>query len=162
MGGPLGHRDVGACFYPARLPHSPTRNDNGEDGGATKDSLYTLIDYLDPMATRHVHEAHLRNLRKSCRRRVRQDRAGLPRRRNRLHGRYPLDPQAARNISKGKRLRLETLHPPDLRRQNDARGATRQGRLLGRVERHVPRQFLQATARLVQRAEHGIHGPPEP
>jgi hypothetical protein len=30
---------------------SPTRNDNGDDGGATKDSLYTLIDYLDPVAT---------------------------------------------------------------------------------------------------------------
>jgi uncharacterized membrane protein YgcG len=30
---------------------SPTRNDNGVDGGATKDSLYTLIDYLDPVAT---------------------------------------------------------------------------------------------------------------
>jgi len=31
---------------------SPTRNDNGDDGGATKDTLYTLIDYLDPVATR--------------------------------------------------------------------------------------------------------------
>jgi hypothetical protein len=30
---------------------SPTRNDAGEDSGATKDSLYTLIDYLDPKAT---------------------------------------------------------------------------------------------------------------
>ena len=30
---------------------SPTRNDNGIDGGATKDSLYTLIDFLDPAAT---------------------------------------------------------------------------------------------------------------
>ena len=30
---------------------SPTRNDNGEDAGATKDSLYTLIDFLDPKAT---------------------------------------------------------------------------------------------------------------
>ena len=30
---------------------SPTRNDNGDDGGATKDSLFTLIDYLDPVAT---------------------------------------------------------------------------------------------------------------
>jgi hypothetical protein len=30
---------------------SPTRNDNGEDGGVTKDTLYTLIDYLDPKAT---------------------------------------------------------------------------------------------------------------
>jgi hypothetical protein len=30
---------------------SPTRNDNGEDAGATKDSLYTVIDFLDPNAT---------------------------------------------------------------------------------------------------------------
>ena len=30
---------------------SPTRNDNGIDGGATKDSLYSLIDFLDPVAT---------------------------------------------------------------------------------------------------------------
>jgi hypothetical protein len=30
---------------------SPTRNDNGEDGGVTKDTLYSLIDYLDPVAT---------------------------------------------------------------------------------------------------------------
>jgi hypothetical protein len=30
---------------------SPTRNDNGVDGGATKDSLYSLIDFLDPVAT---------------------------------------------------------------------------------------------------------------
>jgi hypothetical protein len=30
---------------------SPTRNDNGEDHGATKDSLYTVIDYLNPEAT---------------------------------------------------------------------------------------------------------------
>ena len=30
---------------------SPTRNDNGDDGGATKDGFYSLIDYLDPAAT---------------------------------------------------------------------------------------------------------------
>jgi hypothetical protein len=30
---------------------SPTRNDNGIDGGGTKDSLYSLIDFLDPVAT---------------------------------------------------------------------------------------------------------------
>jgi hypothetical protein len=30
---------------------SPTRNDNGEDAGVTKDTLYSLIDYLDPRAT---------------------------------------------------------------------------------------------------------------
>jgi hypothetical protein len=41
---------------------SPTRNDNGIDGGATKDSLYTLIDYLDPEATKVfiqlIHETY--------------------------------------------------------------------------------------------------------
>ncbi len=41
---------------------SPTRNDAGENGGATKDSRYTEIDYLDPAATavylKCVHEAY--------------------------------------------------------------------------------------------------------
>jgi len=31
---------------------SPTRNDNGIDGGVSKDTLYTLIDFLDPEATK--------------------------------------------------------------------------------------------------------------
>jgi hypothetical protein len=41
---------------------SPTRNSNREDGTLAKDSLYTLIDYLDPKATRAflktTHEAY--------------------------------------------------------------------------------------------------------
>jgi hypothetical protein len=41
---------------------SPTRNSNREDGTVAKDSLYTLIDYLDPEATRAflttTHEAY--------------------------------------------------------------------------------------------------------
>jgi hypothetical protein len=41
---------------------SPTRNDNGDDGGATKDSFYTLIDFLDPEAvatfTKLIHETY--------------------------------------------------------------------------------------------------------
>jgi len=41
---------------------SPTRNDNGDDGGATKDGYYSLIDYLDPVATdtylRIIYEAY--------------------------------------------------------------------------------------------------------
>jgi hypothetical protein len=41
---------------------SPTRNDNGEDGGATKDPFYSLIDYLDPKATatyiKLIHETY--------------------------------------------------------------------------------------------------------
>jgi hypothetical protein len=42
--------------------NSPTRNSNREDGTIAKDSLYTLIDYLDPEATRAflktTHEAY--------------------------------------------------------------------------------------------------------
>jgi hypothetical protein len=41
---------------------SPTRNDNGDDGGATKDTFYTLIDFLDPEAvatfTKLIHETY--------------------------------------------------------------------------------------------------------
>ena len=41
---------------------APTRNSNREDGTLAKDSLYTLIDYLDPEATRAflktTHEAY--------------------------------------------------------------------------------------------------------
>jgi hypothetical protein len=41
---------------------APTRNSNREDGTVAKDSLYTLIDYLDPEATRAflktTHEAY--------------------------------------------------------------------------------------------------------
>jgi hypothetical protein len=41
---------------------SPTRNDNGSDGGATKDTLYSLINYLDPEATQTfiklIHETY--------------------------------------------------------------------------------------------------------
>jgi hypothetical protein len=41
---------------------SPTRNDNGDDGGATKDGYYSLIDYLDPNATatfmKLIHETY--------------------------------------------------------------------------------------------------------
>jgi hypothetical protein len=41
---------------------SPTRNDNGDDGGATKDTFYSLIDFLDPEAvatfTKLIHETY--------------------------------------------------------------------------------------------------------
>jgi hypothetical protein len=41
---------------------SPTRNDNGDDGGATKDGFYSLIDYLDREATatfiKLIHETY--------------------------------------------------------------------------------------------------------
>ncbi|MGD1086774.1 MAG: glycosyl hydrolase [Verrucomicrobiota bacterium] len=48
---PAGSGSWELTFIRHAYRSSPTRNDNGEDSGATKDSLYTLIDYLDPVAT---------------------------------------------------------------------------------------------------------------
>lgn len=48
---PAGTGSWEVTFIRHAYRSSPTRNDNGEDGGATKDSLYSLIDYLDPLAT---------------------------------------------------------------------------------------------------------------
>jgi hypothetical protein len=49
---PAGTGSYEITFIRHAYRTSPTRNDNGLDGGATKDTLYTLIDYLDPEATR--------------------------------------------------------------------------------------------------------------
>jgi hypothetical protein len=48
---PAGTESWEITFIRHAYRTSPTRNDNGEDGGITKDTLYTLIDYLDPKAT---------------------------------------------------------------------------------------------------------------
>jgi hypothetical protein len=48
---PAGPGQWEVTFVRHAYRSSPTRNDAGEDSGATKDSLYTLIDYLDPVAT---------------------------------------------------------------------------------------------------------------
>jgi len=57
---PAGAGSYDVAFIRRVYRSSPTRNDNGEDGGATKDGFYTLIDYLDPLATKTfikcVHE----------------------------------------------------------------------------------------------------------
>jgi hypothetical protein len=48
---PAGTENWELTFIRHAYRTSPTRNDNGEDGGVTKDTLYTLIDFLDPQAT---------------------------------------------------------------------------------------------------------------
>ena len=48
---PAGSGSWELTFIRHAYKSSPTRNDNGDDGGATKDGYYTLIDYLDPAAT---------------------------------------------------------------------------------------------------------------
>ena len=69
----------------------------------------------------HLHQGHLRSLREGGRRRVRQDRPRLPWRRDRFHGRQPLDAQAAGDLPRGEGLRLQALYSHDFRRPNDAR-----------------------------------------
>ena len=118
---------------------SPTRNDNGDDGGATKDGFYSLIDYLDPVATdtylRIIYEVYEKAVGDEFGKTV----LGFRGDETDFTGVSPWTPKLLETFQSGKRLRLQALHPLDLRRPNDARGATRQGRLLGRVERHVPR-----------------------
>jgi len=48
---PAGTGDWELTFIRHAYRTSPTRNDNGEDAGVTKDTLYSLIDYLDPKST---------------------------------------------------------------------------------------------------------------
>ncbi len=59
---PAGAEAWEVAFIRHAYRTSPTRNDNGEDGGATKDTLYTLIDFLDPVATQTfiklIHETY--------------------------------------------------------------------------------------------------------
>jgi len=49
---PAGAESWDVSFVRRVYRSSPTRNDNGSDGGATKDPYYSLIDYLDPEATK--------------------------------------------------------------------------------------------------------------
>ena len=59
---PAGTGAFDVSFVRRVYRSSPTRNDNGEDGGATKDGYYSLIDYLDPEATatfiKLIHETY--------------------------------------------------------------------------------------------------------
>ena len=124
----------------------------GRTAAPPRTRLYTLIDYLDPEATRTFIKLIYETYEKAVGDEFGKTVLGFRGDETDYTGVSPWTPKLLETFQKVKGLRLQTLHPPDLRRPDDARGATRQGRLLGRVERHVPRQFLQAAARLVQRA----------
>jgi len=100
------------------LPHSPTRNDNGDDGGATKDTLYTLIDYLDPVATRTfiklIYETYEKASATSSEKPSSASAATKPTTR-----RHPVDSQAAQTFQAVKGYDFKPTSP-DLRRQDDA------------------------------------------
>jgi len=59
---PAGNGSWDITFIRHIYRSSPTRNDNGDDAGATKDGYYSLIDYLDPEATatfiKLIHETY--------------------------------------------------------------------------------------------------------
>ena len=57
---------------------SPTRSDTNPT--RKKDGSQSLEDYMDPAATRAVSRVHARAVQEGCRRRVRQDDPGVPRR----------------------------------------------------------------------------------
>ena len=99
---------------------SPTRYANRADGTDDKDSLYSLIDYLDPEATRTylklIHETYGK---------VVGDEFGktdprLPRRRARLHRLHPVDAQAPRDLQA-----IEGLRPPAVHRRSSSSPTSR-------------------------------------
>jgi len=107
---------------------SPTRAGQREDGTRDKDSLYSLIDYLDPEATaayiKLVPETYGKYSAANSARRFSDSAA------TRLITRVSsLDAQAARHLSKAKRLRPETLHRRVLRHVHDGRDQARLCRL---------------------------------
>ena len=82
---------------------SPTRNFNRADGTRAKDSQYSLIDYLNPDATRAFLKITHETYKEAVGDEVRQDRAGLLRRRTRLHLLHAVDAQAAGRVPADKR-----------------------------------------------------------
>ena len=77
---------------------SPTRNFNRDDGTRAKDSQYSLIDYLNPDATRAFLKVTHETYKAGGRRSVWQDDPRLFWRRTGLHGLHALDAEAARRI----------------------------------------------------------------
>ena len=141
---------------------SPTRASNRADGTRAKDSQYSLIDYLNPEATRAFHQDHPRNLQAGGRGRVRQNHSGLLRRRARLHRLHAVDAQAAGRIPPAEGLRPAAIPAASVRAQDDRRSLAREGRLLGRLERDFPRDLFRSAGRVVREEQHRVPGPPEP
>ena len=139
---------------------SPTRYINREDGTYNKDARYPLIDYLDPDATRAfmstTHEVY---------KKLFGDEFG-----NTVLGFFgdetdyasaiPWTPALLDEFRKQKGYDLQPYLPAVLRPPVDRRGAARQGRLLRRVERHLPRQLLRRPGRVVRQEQYGVPGAP--
>ena len=130
---------------PGRCPSSGTRiaarPPATSRGGQrrTKDTLYTLIDYLNPEATDTYLKLIYGEYEKVMGDEFGKTIMGFRADETDYTGVSPWTPKLLETVQGDEGLRFPNLHSPDLRRRpDDARGATGQGRLLGCVERHVP------------------------
>ena len=143
-----GHGNLGGHLRPPRLPQlaHPLRPAGRRHPRQGQPLLADRLSRSRRPPTTYI-KLVLGTVREGCRRRVRQDDPRIPRRRDRLHRLLSLDAQAPGDVQAAKGLRPAAVHRRVFRHADLRRGAARQGRLLGRVERHVPRQFLQARCR---------------
>ena len=115
---------------------SPTRYINRADGTYSKDSLYALIDYLNPDATRAylktTHEVYKQLFGQEFGKTVLGFFGDEPD----YTGFIPWTPKLLDAFREQKGYELRALPAALLRPQVDGGGQTREGRLLGRLERH--------------------------
>ncbi len=158
---PAGSGSWELTFIRHAYKSSPTRNDNGDDGGATKDGYYTLIDYLDPAATdtyiKVIYEVYEKAVGEEFGKTV----LGFRGDETDFTGVSPWTPKLLETFQEVKGYDFKPYIPMIFGGRMTAE-AQRQGRLLGRLERHVPRQFLQADGRLVYGPQHGVDVPSQP
>ena len=118
---------------------SPTRYINRADGTYSKDSLYSLIDYLDPDATRAflktTHEVYKELFGQEFGKTVLGFFGDEPD----YTGFIPWTPKLLDTFREQKGYDLQPYLPLFFAPKLSRGGQAREGRLLGRVERHLPR-----------------------
>ena len=153
---------VGADPGPAHLPQFSDPHFNRADGTRAKDSQYSLIDYLNPDATRAflkiTHETYKQAVGDEFGKTVLGFFGDEPD----YTGFMPWTPKLLDEFRQQKGYDLQPYLPLSVRAQDDRRSLARQGGLLGRVERDVPRDLLRRAGGVVREEQRGVPGPPEP
>ncbi len=154
---------------------SPTRNDNRADGTRAKNATYSLIDYLDPKATDaflHItHETYYGAVGDQFGKIVlgffgdepdysENNTTGSPI----VPGSagVPWTPTLLEQFKAQKGYDLAPYLPAWFDGQQTEQSAARLGRLLRRVERHLPRLLLRRAGCVGEGAQRGVSGPSEP
>ena len=140
---------------------SPTRFTNREDGTNDKDSLYSLIDFLNPQATatylKVTHEKYEKLVGDEFGKTILGFRADE----TDFTGFLPWTPKLLETFKQQKGYDLQPYIAGFFVNPLTVDETACQGRLLGCLERHVSRQLLQAAAGMVPCAKHELHGSPE-